>query len=156
MIEDYKGLEDIFVQAAENAINRLVEETVDVINSDEAHYTGVEKEKAKRDGDNIVGSYYTYDPIDIIKEFGSGYIGSANPSTSQFLKDLGGVTTSYGTYTMYDTNGHGEDGWYYPKNGKYYHTWGNIGRNVFTDASMEMEAKANAVLQEEIHKLLGG
>ena len=156
MLEDYQGLGDQIMKAAENAANRLVEEAVQEITEDMAHYNGVQSEKAKQEGKKIIAKYYTHDPIDIIKEFGSGIIGSANPSTSPFLKDLGGVTTSYGTYTMYDTNGHGEDGWYYPSGNGYKHTWGEIGKNVFTDVSAEIEVKANKVLQEELEKILGG
>jgi len=156
MLEEYKGLEERIIKAAENTANRLVEEAVKEINEDDAHYVGVRSTKAKNNNGIITANYYTNDPIDIIKEFGTGIVGSANPSTSPFLKDLGGVTTSYGTYTMYDTNGHGEDGWFYPSGNGYRHTWGEIGRNVFTDVSAETEAKLEKVFQEELQKLLGG
>lgn len=156
MLEEYTGLEEKVTQAGQNTVVRLINEAVDTITNDAAHYTGVQKEEPKQEGTTIKGSYFTDDPIDIIKEFGTGIVGSANPSTSPFLTELGGVTVDGKTYTKYDTFNHGEAGWYYPYEGRWVHTWGEIGRNVFTDTSMEIEAKANSVLYEELHKLLGG
>ena len=91
--------------------------------------------------------YRTTDPIDLFKEFGTGYVGSQEPSVSPFLKDIG---------WQYDASGHGDKGWVYPKNGQFYHTYGQVGKNVFTDVTLEIEDKIESVVKEEIMKIIGG
>lgn len=146
MLEDYRRLKNKLPQALLNATERLVNEAVEEISSDDAHYS-IEKLPTTNSSGKIEGGYRTTNPIDLFKEFGTGYIGSQNPSTSPFLKEAG---------WEYDASNHGEKGWVYPKDGKFYHTYGEIGKNVFTDATLKMEDKVQTVILEEINKILEG
>ena len=155
MLDDYKRLKNKLPQAMYNAVERLSKETVEEINSDDENYT-VEKKTTEIIGSKVSGGYRTTDMIDLYKEFGTGYVGSKTPSISPFFKEAG---WQYWDASISKNPANGvpiEEGWVYEKNGQYYHTYGQVGKNVFTDATLKMEDRVNQVLSEEIEKILDG
>lgn len=62
---------------------------------------------------------YVYSDLDyaVLVEYGTGFVGENEPHPGLSDSDWnnpGGVSIGNGLYTDYDTNGHGEAGWWYP------------------------------------------
>lgn len=78
----------------------------------------------------------------IYVEFGTGIVGAQN---SHPRASAEGIT--------YDRNGHGEDGWVYEKDGKFYHTKGQPAKPFVYETYEELQRRVNKIIEEEYEKV---
>lgn len=76
-------------------------------------------------------------------EFGVGIEGKKNPSEDAIAAGW-----------EYDINNHGEEGWNYlnPKDGKFYHTTGNVSNPFMLKTAEHLEKEAKNIIRKEFQK----
>lgn len=95
------------------------------------------------DGNKISGGIKTNNEGETYAEFGTGVIGQGNPHIADYLEKAG---------WKYDVNEHGEKGWVYFKDGRYYWTKGIKASKKFYNASVRMQEKFEEIAIEEFKK----
>lgn len=88
---------------------------------------------------------YTDCPYAGFVEFGTGIVGESNPHPMpQAVVGENGVT-----YSSYDQNGHGDEGWfYYGRDGQWHHTKGMPSRPFMYNTARDLYFKVGKIAME--------
>lgn len=107
-----------------------------------------------RTGVVYAGAYYA-----IFVEYGTGVVGAQSPHPVPETAGIGNEGSLLGqTYTGYDTNGHGDNGWIYRSDvdGKWYWTKGMKARPFMYNTYRYLENLAERIGGEVIGRRMGG
>lgn len=89
----------------------------------------------------VGGKFKTYIKLDTpyaaYVEFGTGIVGEANPHPNVGRRDW-----------SYDVNGHGEEGWIYPKDGKLYWTAGEPAKPIMYETLQQLKEEYPGIVRE--------
>lgn len=103
------------------------------------------------DEESHVGIIRASAPYAFFVEYGTGVMAQGHPGAGDGW-DPPPVTVemngkSYGPYTQYDTNGHGENGWFYTseRDGKSHWTRGQVGRPFMYETFKELQNLAPSI-----------
>lgn len=125
-------------QVAESIITRVSDVGL------EDNYKSTEVIPVEKEDGKVVGGIRTTDEGETYAEFGTGVVGSRSPHIADYLKKSG---------WKYDVNQHGEAGWKYYKNGRWYWTKGMEAEKKFYFASERMKEAFPKIAIEEFSKL---
>lgn len=125
-------------QVAVNIVKRVSEV------GKENNHESTELMQVGRVGDTITGGIRTTNKGETFAEFGTGIVGSNNPTANEMLAESG---------WKYDVNEHGEKGWIFPvEDGTYRWTKGIPANKKFYNAMKRMEKEFPNIAKEEINK----
>lgn len=139
IIERYSTIRDKIPEVAVNTVKALSEEGI------KDNYKSVIIDNVKTEGTRAIGGFQTTNPNETFAEYGTGLIGSKSPNITEAIKKAG---------WQYDMNNHGEKGWIYQKDGKFYWTQGQKAQKKFYNATVRVEEKSQEILKNEFEKML--
>lgn len=138
-MERYSTISNKIPEVAVNVVKTLSEEGT------KDNYSSVIMNEVKAEGTRAIGGFQTTNPNETFAEYGTGLIGSQSPNVAEAIQKAG---------WQYDVNSHGEKGWVYQKDGKFYWTKGQKAQKKFYNAAVRVEGKSQEVVKKEFEKML--
>lgn len=146
-IEKYR---DDLLNALNDLVRRLTEDGVRVASVNVQRLGALDTGEL---ADSFIGIYNDSTHVGILRtdcwyavfvEYGTGVVGAGSPYTGPFMTGPVSVTNPYTgnsyTYSAYDQNGHGDDGWWYisERDGHRHWTKGQPSRPFFYQTYMDL------------------